>query len=72
MDMEKSVLSIDSDVDDDDSEWNVINEDGLTTWTGIGIQGRRIQGLFIRERNNQVARISPDWLHWKDEYVNNA
>jgi hypothetical protein len=33
---EKSILFIDSDVEDDDSEWNVTFKDDGTTWTGIG------------------------------------
>jgi hypothetical protein len=36
VDMEKSVLHIDSDVEDDDSEWNVSFNGDETTWTGIG------------------------------------
>ena len=36
VDNEKSVLFIDSEVEDDDSEWNVKFEDGLMIQTGIG------------------------------------
>jgi len=32
----QSILFIDSDVDDDDSEWKVIFEANQTIWTGIG------------------------------------
>lgn len=35
-DNEKSILYIDSDVDDDDSEWYVTFTDDETTWKGIG------------------------------------
>lgn len=35
-DNEASILYIDSDVDDDDSEWSVTFDKGLSTWTGIG------------------------------------
>lgn len=35
-DNEKSILIIDSDVDDDDSEWSVTFEKDQTIWTGIG------------------------------------
>lgn len=35
-DNEKSILYIDSDVDDDDSEWKVSFDADLTIWTGIG------------------------------------
>jgi hypothetical protein len=35
-DNETTVLIIDSDVDDDDSEWNVSFEGNLMIWTGIG------------------------------------
>jgi hypothetical protein len=36
VDNTKSVLVIDSDVDDDDSEWKVSIEGDETTWTGMG------------------------------------
>jgi hypothetical protein len=36
VDNKKSILFIDSDVDDDDSEWNVSFNGDETTWTGIG------------------------------------
>ncbi|MBN7812414.1 hypothetical protein J0A68_15785 [Algoriphagus sp. H41] len=35
-DNEASILYIDSDVDDDDSEWSVTFDKDLSTWTGIG------------------------------------
>ena len=35
-DNEKSILYIDSDVDDDDSEWNVKFNNDEMIWTGIG------------------------------------
>ena len=35
-DNEKSIIYIDSDVDDDDSEWNVKFNNDETIWTGIG------------------------------------
>lgn len=35
-DNENSVLHIDSNVDDDDSEWKVTFKDDQTSWTGIG------------------------------------
>lgn len=35
-DNEKSLLFIDSEVDDDDSEWKVTFDQDHTTWTGIG------------------------------------
>ncbi len=35
-DNEKSVLYIDSDVDDDDSEWKISFADDQMVWTGIG------------------------------------
>ena len=36
LDQGRSILIIDSDVDDDDSEWNVSLLDDVMTWTGIG------------------------------------
>ncbi len=36
VDNEKSILFIDSDVEDDDSEWNVMMAGDSTIWTGIG------------------------------------
>jgi hypothetical protein len=36
IDNDKSVLYIDSDVDDDDSEWNVTFANDRMTWTGTG------------------------------------
>ena len=36
LDNKKSILSIDSDVDDDDSTWNVTINDDEMSWTGIG------------------------------------
>jgi len=35
-DNEKSILFIDSDVDDDDSEWKVTFDNDQVIWTGIG------------------------------------
>ena len=35
-DNENSILNIDSDVDDDDSEWKVTFDQDQTIWTGIG------------------------------------
>jgi hypothetical protein len=35
-DNDKSILYIDSDVDDDDSEWKVTFDKDQITWTGIG------------------------------------
>jgi hypothetical protein len=36
VDNEKSILFIDSDIENDDSEWNVSFKDDETIWTGIG------------------------------------
>jgi hypothetical protein len=36
IDTEQSILYIDSDADDDDSEWKISIEDDQSTWTGIG------------------------------------
>lgn len=36
VDNEKSILFIDSDMEDDDSEWNITFKDDETIWTGIG------------------------------------
>ena len=36
VDNETSILYIDSDVDDDDSEWHITFDKDLCTWTGIG------------------------------------
>lgn len=36
VDNEQSILYLDSDVDDDDSEWKISFDGDKTTWTGIG------------------------------------
>ena len=49
IDNSKSVLFIDSDVDDDDSQWNLTFDGDKMIWTGIG-QSRKENTKLIHKR----------------------
>ncbi|MBS1976284.1 MAG: hypothetical protein JST46_02865 [Bacteroidetes bacterium] len=50
-DNEKSILYIDSDVDDDDSEWSVTFDKDQVIWTGIGHPRKENTKLIHRRMN---------------------
>ena len=52
MDNKNSVLSIESNVDDDNSQWNVSFKDDLTIWTGIG-HPRKEGTKLVHKRKNR-------------------
>ena len=43
-----NILTLDSDVDDDDSDWNVVVDGDLTTWTGRGHERKENTTLVHR------------------------
>lgn len=52
LDMENSILYIDSRVEGDDSEWNIIFDGKKTIWTGIGHQRKENTKLVHRRKSN--------------------
>lgn len=51
IDTKKSILFINSDSDDDDSEWNISFKDDQTIWTGIGTPRKEgFKLIHIKER----------------------
>ncbi len=52
LDSEKSILYIDSDIDDDDSEWNITFEGDKMIWTGIGHPRKENAKLIHKRKEN--------------------
>ena len=52
VDNEKSILYIDSDTEDDDSEWKVTFKDDETIWTGIG-HPRKENTTLVHKRSSE-------------------
>lgn len=62
LDTEKAILFIDSDSEDDDSEWNISFKDAQLIWTGIGAP--RKEGftlIYLKEDTEGIGMIKKVW-----------